>query len=163
MPYADASNVILLRANEDRIKSATDLSGKIIGVQIGSAAAGIIKVFEAKLKAEGKPGYADVKQYQHYPEAYRILINAASRCSGKLEVHHDGGNARRAGPIQDAGGRVGYHGIFRHGLSQGGREFQEFVNVQLAEMKSSGSWPSCRRNGSAARWKHPTWCLQVLP
>ena len=40
MPYADASNVILLRANEDRIKSATDLSGKIIGVQIGSAAAG---------------------------------------------------------------------------------------------------------------------------
>src|SRR6202040_257515 len=62
MPYADASNVILLRANEDKIKPADDLSGKIVGVQIGSAAAGIIKTFEAKLKAAGKPGYADIKQ-----------------------------------------------------------------------------------------------------
>ena len=53
MPYADASNVILLRADEERIKTADDLSGKIIGVQLGSAAAGIIKVFEAKLKAAG--------------------------------------------------------------------------------------------------------------
>ena len=56
----------------------TDLSGKIIGVQIGSAAAGIIKTFEAKLKAEGKPGYAEVKQYEHYPEAYQDLINQAA-------------------------------------------------------------------------------------
>ena len=75
MPYADASNVILLRANEDRIKTADDLSGKIIGVQLGSAAAGIVKTFEAKLKAEGKPGYTDVKQYEHYPEAYQDLLN----------------------------------------------------------------------------------------
>ncbi|HEY1412884.1 MAG TPA: transporter substrate-binding domain-containing protein, partial [Rhodopila sp.] len=51
MPYADASNVILLRADEQRIKTADDLSDKIIGVQLGSAAASIIKVFEAKLKA----------------------------------------------------------------------------------------------------------------
>ena len=75
MPYADASNVILLRADEDKIKTADDLSGKIVGVQIGSAAAGIIKTFEAKLKAAGKPGYADVKQYEHYPEAYQDLLN----------------------------------------------------------------------------------------
>jgi polar amino acid transport system substrate-binding protein len=67
MPYADASNVILLRDDETRIKAADDLSGKIIGVQLGSAAAGIIKTFEAKLKAAGKPGYTDVKQYEHYP------------------------------------------------------------------------------------------------
>ena len=75
MPYADASNAILLRSGEDRIKTADDLSGKIVGVQMGSAAAGIIKTFEAKLKDKGKPGYADVKQYQHYPEAYQDLIN----------------------------------------------------------------------------------------
>ena len=75
MPYADASNVILLRAGEDRIKVADDLSGKIIGVQIGSAAAGIIKTFETKLKDTGKPGYSDVKQYEHYPEAYQDLLN----------------------------------------------------------------------------------------
>ncbi|HUB48715.1 MAG TPA: transporter substrate-binding domain-containing protein, partial [Acetobacteraceae bacterium] len=75
MPYADASNMILLRANETKIKTADDLSGKIVGVQLGSAAAGIIKTFEAKLKAKGMPGYASVKEYEHYPEAYQDLIN----------------------------------------------------------------------------------------
>jgi len=38
MPYADASTVILLRASEDQIKTAEDLSGKILGVGLGSAA-----------------------------------------------------------------------------------------------------------------------------
>ena len=58
-----------------RIKTADDLSGKTVGVQLGSAAAGIIKGFEAKLKAAGKPGFADIKQYEHYPEAYQDLLN----------------------------------------------------------------------------------------
>jgi polar amino acid transport system substrate-binding protein len=65
----------LVRADETRIKGPDDLSGKIIGVQLGSAAAGISKEFETKLKAGGKPGYADMKQYEHYPEAYQDLLN----------------------------------------------------------------------------------------
>lgn len=74
-PYADASLMTLVRADETRIKGPDDLSGKVVGVQLGSAAAGIIKDFEVKLKAGGKPGYADVKQYEHYPEAYQDLLN----------------------------------------------------------------------------------------
>ena len=49
------------------------LSGKIIGVQVGSAAAGIIKVYEAKLTSWGTR--AEVKQYEHFPEAYQDLLN----------------------------------------------------------------------------------------
>ena len=121
MPYADASNVILLRAGEERIKTADDLSGKIIGVQIGSAAAGIIKTFEAKLKA----GQAGLRRR----EAVRTLSRgvpgpdqSSRRCGGQLEVHADGGDARRTGTVQDAAGRVGYHGLFRHGIPQGRRQ-----------------------------------------
>jgi len=45
-------------------------------VQRGSAVAGIIKVFEQKkLKDTGKPGFAEVKQFEHYPRAYQDLIN----------------------------------------------------------------------------------------
>src|SRR5208282_3758668 len=71
MPYADASNVMFLRADETRFKSGDDMSGKTVGVQLGSAAAGIVKTFEDKLKAKGLPGYKEVKQYEHYPEAYQ--------------------------------------------------------------------------------------------
>ena len=101
MPYADASNVILLRANEDSIKTADDLSGKVVGVQIGSAAAGIIKTFEAKLKAGGKPGYADVKQYEHYPRSLSGPAQQAHRCRGELQVHHAGGDEGRTRQVQD--------------------------------------------------------------
>src|ERR1700733_6793885 len=67
MPYAEATNVILLRADEERIKTADDLSGTVMGVQLGSAAAGIIKVFEEKLKAAAKPGFTEGKQNGNYP------------------------------------------------------------------------------------------------
>ena len=75
MPYADASNVIFLRADETIVKTADDLSGKVIGVQLGSAAAVIAKTFEDKMKAKGLAGYKEVKQYEHYPEAYQDLLN----------------------------------------------------------------------------------------
>jgi polar amino acid transport system substrate-binding protein len=75
MPYADASNVMFLRADETRFQDGDDMSGKIVGVQLGGAAAGVVKAFEGKLKAKGLPGYKEVKQYEHYPEAYQDLLN----------------------------------------------------------------------------------------
>ena len=74
-PYGDASVIILLRANETGIKSAADLSGKTIGTQLGSAPAVVGKQFEDKLKAAGKPGFTEVKLYEHFPEAYLDLTN----------------------------------------------------------------------------------------
>ena len=120
MPYADASNVILLRAAEDKIKTADDLSGKVVGVQIGSAAAGIIKTFEAKLKAAGKPGYSDVKQYRALPRGVPGSAQQAHRRRGEFEVHHACGDEGCARQVQDDRRRFGYHSLFRHGVPQGG-------------------------------------------
>ncbi len=144
MPYADASNVILLRANEDRIKTADDLSGKIIGVQIGSAAAGIIKVFEAKLKAEGKPGYADVKQYRALSGGVPGSDQQACRWRGQFEIHHDGGDARRTRAGQDDRRCVGHHGLFQHGVPQGGRR------VAVLRQRAARRHEVERRIGEAA-------------
>jgi polar amino acid transport system substrate-binding protein len=163
MPYADASNVILLRANEDRIKSATDLSGKIIGVQIGSAAAGIIKVFEAKLKAEGKPGYADVKQYEHYPEAYQDLINrrvdaVVNSKSTMMVVMHDApGQFKMLEGVSDI---TAYFGM---AFRKEDVSFQEFVNVQLAEMKSSGELAKLQEKWFGGTMETPNVVPEVLP
>jgi polar amino acid transport system substrate-binding protein len=118
MPYADASNVILLRAGEDRIKVADDLSGKIIGVQIGSAAAGIIKTFETKLKDSGKPGYSDVKQFEHYPEAYQDLLNKRIDAVVNSRSTMMGGDEGRAREVQDDPRGIRHHRLFRHGVPQ---------------------------------------------
>jgi polar amino acid transport system substrate-binding protein len=163
MPYADASNVILLRANEDRIKSADDLSGKIIGVQIGSAAAGIIKVFEAKLKAEGKPGYADVKQYEHYPEAYQDLINkrvdaVVNSKSTMMVVMRDApGQFKMIGGVSDI---TAYFGM---AFRKDDTAFQAFVNTQLADMKTSGELAKLQEKWFGGTMETPNTVPAVLP
>src|SRR5208337_2967741 len=48
-PYAEASNMVLIRATDDTIKSAADLSGKKVGSQLGSAGSQVAKKFEDTL------------------------------------------------------------------------------------------------------------------
>lgn len=163
MPYADASNVILLRADESRIKTADDLSGKIVGVQIGSAAAGIIKTFEAKLKAAGKPGYAEVKQYEHYPEAYQDLLNKRTDAvvnskSTMLVVMKDApGKFKMVGGVSDI---TAYFGM---AFRQDDGAFRDFVNTQLAAMKTDGSLGKLQEKWFGATMETPNAVPAVLP
>jgi polar amino acid transport system substrate-binding protein len=163
MPYADASNVILLRANEDKIKTADDLSGKIVGVQIGSAAAGIIKTFEAKLKAAGKPGYADVKQYEHYPEAYQDLLNkridaVVNSKSTMLVVMKDApGKFKMVGGVSDI---TAYFGM---AFRKEDVAFQSFVNEQLAGMKKDGTLSKLQEKWFGSTMETPDKVPEVLP
>jgi polar amino acid transport system substrate-binding protein len=163
MPYADASNVILLRAGEERIKSADDLSGKIIGVQIGSAAAGIIKTFEAKLKANGKPGFADVKQYEHYPEAYQDLINRRvdavvnSKSTLMVVIHDAPGQFKMLPGVSDI---TAYFGM---AFRKEDASLQAFANAQLAELKTSGELAKLQQKWFGDTMETPDVVPEVLP
>ena len=163
MPYADASNVILLRADESRIKTADDLSGKVVGVQIGSAAAGIIKTFEAKLKAAGKPGYSDVKQYEHYPEAYQDLLNkrvdaVVNSKSTMLVVMKDApGKFKMVGGVSDI---TAYFGM---AFRKEDTAFQSFVNDELAAMKKDGRLAQLQEKWFGATMDTPDVVPEVLP
>ena len=163
MPYADASNMILLRANEDRIKTADDLSGKIIGVQLGSAAAGIIKVFEAKLKAAGKPGYADVKQYEHYPEAYQDLLNKRtdavvnSRSTMMVVMRDAPGKFKMISGISDI---TAYFGM---AFRKDDTALRDFVNTQLAAMKQDGTLGKLQEKWFGGTMQTPNTVPEVLP
>ncbi|WP_428486492.1 transporter substrate-binding domain-containing protein [Rhodopila sp.] len=163
MPYADASNMILLRANETNIKTADDLSGKIVGVQLGSAAAGIIKVFEAKLKAAGKPGYADVKQYEHYPEAYQDLLNkridaVVNSRSTMLVVMRDAPNKfKMIGGVSDI---TAYFGM---AFRKEDVALRDFVNTQLAAMKQDGTLAKLQEKWFGATMETPNSVPDVLP
>lgn len=163
MPYADASNVILLRADEDRIKTADDLSGKIIGVQLGSAAAGIIKTFEAKLKAEGKPGYASVKEYEHYPEAYQDLINKRvdavvnSRSTMMVVMRDAPGKFKMIGGVSDI---TAYFGM---AFRKEDGALRDFVNTQLAQMKTDGTLTKLQQKWFGGTMETPNTVPAVLP
>jgi polar amino acid transport system substrate-binding protein len=163
MPYADASNVILLRAEEANITTADDLSGKTIGVQLGSAAAGIIKVFEAKLKAAGKPGYADVKQYEHYPEAYQDLLNKRtdavvnSKSTLMVVLRDAPGKFKILPGVSDI---TAYFGM---AFRKEDGALRDFVNTQLAAMKQDGTLAKLQEKWFGGTMNTPNAVPDVLP
>ena len=163
MPYADASNVILLRAAESNIKTADDLSGKIIGVQLGSAAAGIIKTFEAKLKAAGKPGYASVKEYEHYPEAYQDLLNKRvdavvnSRSTMMVVMRDAPGKFKMIGGVSDI---TAYFGM---AFRKEDAALRDFINTELAQMKQDGTLAKLQDKWFGGTMTTPDTVPAVLP
>jgi polar amino acid transport system substrate-binding protein len=163
MPYAEATNVILLRADEDRIKTADDLSGKVIGVQLGSAAAGIIKVFETKLKDAGKPGFAEVKQYEHYPEAYQDLLNkrvdaVVNSKSTMLVVMHDA-----PGKFKMISGITDITAYFGMAFRKEDAALRDFVNTQLAALKADGTLSKLQEKWFGTAMETPNTVPDLLP
>jgi len=163
MPYADASNVILLRAGETKIKTADDLSGKIIGVQLGSAAANIIQAFAAKLKAKGLPGYAGVKQYDHYPEAYQDLLNkrvdaVVNSKSTLLVVMRDA-----PGKFKILPGISDIKAYFGMAFRETDGDLRDFFNTQLAAMKQDGSLAKLQIKWFGSTMETPNTIPAVLP
>ena len=163
MPYADASNVILLRSGETDIKTADDLSGKTIGVQLGSAAAGIVKGFEDKLKASGKPGFAEIKQYEHYPEAYQDLLNKRtdavvnSRSTMMVVMRDAPGKFKMIPGITDI---TAYFGM---AFRKDDGALRDFVNTQLAEMKTDGTLSKLQQKWFGDTMETPNTVPDKLP
>ncbi len=68
-PYFVASQVIVVRANDDRIHNVTDLDGKVVGVQMGTTG----QFFAEKLQKQGIN--FELKLYKTTPDALMDLKN----------------------------------------------------------------------------------------
>jgi polar amino acid transport system substrate-binding protein len=138
MPYAEATNVILVRADDASINTAEDIAGKRAGAQISSAGDKLAKEFAEVLKAKGKPGYADYKLYDHYPEAYIDLTNkridAVINSLSTLAVVMK----EQPGKYKVVGGIQNLKAYFGMAFRQDDIDFLKFANEQFAEMKKSG-------------------------
>lgn len=138
IPYSEAAAAILVRADETRLRGAEDLSGKVIGTQIGSSSFKTAEAFEAQLKAQGKPGYAELKTYERYPTAYQDLL------SKRLDAVVQGGPPLKVlikerpnlfkilAPI----GPKAYYGAV---MRKGDTALVEYVNGQLRKFKQDGT------------------------
>lgn len=74
IPYADASQALLVRASDAQtIKSLDDLAGHVVGVKLGSPGQMIVQAADERLKAGGGKSFAAVKTYDDHPAAYLAL------------------------------------------------------------------------------------------
>ncbi len=163
MPYAEATSVLLVRANDDSIKTAEDVAGKRMGAQLGSAADKVAKKFEEKLKAKGKPGYSDYKLYDHNPEAYVDLTNnridAVTNALSSLQIviKETPGKYKTVNGVQDI---KAYFGMaFR--LED--KKMLAFVNEQLGEMKKNGELDKLQIKWFGATTETPNEVPKELP
>lgn len=74
IPYAEASQALLIRADDaETIKSIDDLSGKVLGVKLGSPGEMMKPDLDTEIAAAKGTGFSKVKIYDDHPAAYLAL------------------------------------------------------------------------------------------
>jgi polar amino acid transport system substrate-binding protein len=74
IPYTEASQAALIRAEDaDTITSISDLSGKKLGIKLGSPGETLSEKLDAQLKEEAGSGFSEIRIYDDHPAAYIAL------------------------------------------------------------------------------------------
>ena len=78
IPYAEASQALLIRADDaGTMTSINDMSGKVLGVKLGSPGESMKDELSAEIAAAKGAGFSDVKIYDDHPAAYLALSQGA--------------------------------------------------------------------------------------
>jgi polar amino acid transport system substrate-binding protein len=138
IPYADASQALLVRAaDKDKIKTIADMSGKVLGIKLGSPGETLKNRLEAQLKTERGAGFKDVKTYDDHPAAYLAL--AQGSVDGVLNTVPTLAVVLRDKPgafamVQNVGGN-NWHG---YAFRKEDIEIADFMNSRITAMKGNG-------------------------
>jgi polar amino acid transport system substrate-binding protein len=138
IPYADASQALLIRAaDKDKVKTIADLSGKVLGIKLGSPGETLKVKLEAQLKTERGAGFKDVKTYDDHPAAYLAL--AQGSVDGVLNTVPTLSVVMRDKPgvyamVQNVGGN-NWHG---YAFRKEDTEIANYMNQRITAMKGNG-------------------------
>jgi polar amino acid transport system substrate-binding protein len=138
IPYADASQALLIRASDkDKIKTIADMSGRVLGIKLGSPGETLKVKLEEQLKRERGAGFKDVKTYDDHPAAYLAL--AQGSVDGVLNTVPTLSVVMRDRPgvytmVQNVGGN-NWHG---YAFRKEDTELAEFINGRIVDVKKSG-------------------------
>ncbi len=75
IPYAEAGQSLLIRSRDaDKIKTIEDMSGKVLGIKLGSPGETLHPRLADRIKAAKGAGFREVKTYDDHPAAYLALL-----------------------------------------------------------------------------------------
>jgi polar amino acid transport system substrate-binding protein len=139
IPYAEASQALLVRAaDKDKIRTASDLNGRLLGVKLGSPGQILEEKMDSALKAAGGSGFKEVRTFDDHPAAYMAL--AQNRVDGVLNTL-----PTLAMVLKDAPGKyalvknMGADNWAGIAARKEDGELIAFLNGQLQHMKADGS------------------------
>lgn len=135
-PIAGATHYYIKRANDDRIKSVTNLNGLTVGVQAGSVLLSRLPELDAMLKKTGGK-LGKVVEYTSYPEIYEDLAN------GRLDYAVNGiinatALVKERGKIFAIGQPVSGAGFHAWPVPKGNDDLLMYLNDFVAHLRKSG-------------------------
>lgn len=79
-PLAVAETMLVRRFRDEDMTSLDDVDGMIVGVELGSSQAQEVEALDAKLKAEGKEGFSDIRGFKSTDDMRLALA------SGQIDI-----------------------------------------------------------------------------
>lgn len=135
-PVAQSTTFYLTKADSS-IKSASDLNGKTVGAQAGSAMLADLKAFDMQLKAKGGAGLKQIVEYQSNPEAYQDLAIGRTDAVVNTEINLRALLKERPG-VFALGQPVGQPVYIAWALRKDNKDTMKLVDDALIATRKSG-------------------------
>jgi polar amino acid transport system substrate-binding protein len=138
IPYSPTTTVAVARADNDALATVDDLDGKVIGAQTGTPTLTNAQRFDDSLKAKGKAGFKELRDYPHYPEELqdltvkRLDAVSISLSAISLIIKNQPGQYKVVGPV----GPVNYFGVVTR---KDDTALVEYINSELRKFKTDGT------------------------
>lgn len=138
IPYAEASQALLIRADDaDTITSVQDMSGKVLGVKLGSPGEMMKPALDEEIAAAKGAGFSNVKIYDDHPSAYLALSQGS--VDGVLNTLPTLGQVMKDRPgaysLVRPVGQLNWAGI---AARKEDPEIVEWMDGELTRLKDSG-------------------------
>jgi polar amino acid transport system substrate-binding protein len=135
-PYAEATETLVIRADDRAIKGKEDLRGKVVAVQSGTTVEKLTRELDEQFKKSGQ-GLKRIAVFDHAPEMFLDLDSKRSDAIVTLLPNFIAISKKfpdRYRVVGDLAGKS-YVGIVTR---KDTRELSEFLDTKLGEMKKSG-------------------------
>jgi polar amino acid transport system substrate-binding protein len=135
-PTGSFDNVIVVRADEDRIKKPEDINGMVVGTQLASSVQPVIEAYDKELKAKGG-GVAELKFFTSFPEVHVAVASGQidamiiATPSAAVLMKNVPDTYKIVGPI-------GEHQYLSWVVRPDDLDLRAFINDRIGELKDSG-------------------------
>lgn len=136
-PIGTVQTIVLVRADNEDIKSEEDLAGHMVATQLASAEQPVVEAFNEKLKASTGKGFADLKLFQAFPETY-VAVG-----SGQVDAALIGSNGaavlmrERPGKFKVVG-KVGEPRYLSWVTNASDADLRDYLNGIIGKLADSG-------------------------
>lgn len=135
-PVAQATTFFVTKKGSS-IKKGSDLNGKVVGAQAGSAMLADLKAFDKELKAKGGAGIKKFVEYQSNPEAYQDLALGRTDAVVNTEINLRSLIKEKPGVFQ-LGAAVAKPVYIAWALKKGNTDTAKLIDDALMATRKSG-------------------------